>query len=189
MSKRGKSSGGSVTGGTGDVKPQQLTFQGAVVTTGEYTVERIQLPISRYSHKTGRANIIEILKVYWYPQMANFADTSWLVMGYLTTGTQRVTANTLTAATFQDDMGDPRTFAGVYLNQTITTSGVNSQEYPLRVDLTDNNGNGLLVATDDLIVVTGGVGLATAGRTTCKILYRIVGVALTEYIGIVQSQQ
>jgi len=55
--------------------------------------------------------------------------------------------------------------------------------------LTDNMGNGILIATDRIFVVGGSFGSALVARATCKILYRQTNVGVMEYIGIVQSQQ
>jgi len=65
--------------------------------------------------------------------------------------------------------------------------GVNST-WPVRFDLTDQNGNGILIATDQIFVVMAHLGAAVNAQATAKVTYRIVNVGIQEYVGIVQSQ-
>ena len=60
---------------------------------------------------------------------------------------------------------------------------------PMTQDVSDGDGHGVLVATDNLFLdmVTGNFAGTTAVQ--CRILYRWKEVSLEEYIGIVQSQQ
>jgi len=71
---------------------------------------------------------------------------------------------------------------------------------PIVHDLTDGAGHGILVATDQMTLIVDIINTNTSpvsGNTLivsdmsmlCEILYRFKEVPLTEYIGIVQSQQ
>jgi len=185
--KRGRS-GGSVTGGTGDIKPQILSLTtGLQPANDQYVSTSIALPVPRFS--TGdKSTITEILWVDWYMGLENIADTLVATWAWLSTAVTRQNAVASTLATLLVDFSDPRVFAPVVQQRTLTTSGAGVVDYPRRIDLTDNNGNGFLVATDRLTVTMGSVG-GTAGTTVCKIGYRLVAVGLKEYIGIVQGQQ
>ena len=179
-----------MTGGTGDVKPQLMTFQstGTSATT-VYDVSQIQLPVSRIGQSKSRATVFEILKVWWYIGLEDVADAAAYYWAFLTTATNRVTGGTSSLATLGADLNDPRVVSLVHENKTITTSGQIVEMKPVVMDLTDSNGNGVLVATQSLSLVHSGVGQATATNATAKILYRLVNVSIEEYVGIVQSQQ
>ena len=60
---------------------------------------------------------------------------------------------------------------------------------PVIIDLTDNNGNGLLIATDKLFIVFANLNGTVVGSAVAKVKYRLSNVGITEYVGIVQSQQ
>ncbi len=60
---------------------------------------------------------------------------------------------------------------------------------PIVIDTTDTDGNGILVATDRLFIVGGNLSGIVAATYVAKIMYRLVEVGITEYVGIVQSQQ
>ena len=60
---------------------------------------------------------------------------------------------------------------------------------PIHVDLTDNAGNGMLVATDRIVIYGANTSGTIAGTYVAKVLYRLKEVGIQEYVGIVQSQQ
>lgn len=69
-------------------------------------------------------------------------------------------------------------------------------ESPNVHDLTDGAGHGVLIATDNIYLsmtllsasIDGG-SYTSNGQARADLLYRFKDVTLTEYIGIVQSQQ
>jgi len=195
MSKRargpdGRFGGGSVTGGTGDIKPQILTLSSTEAPAiNEYAVANFRLPVSRFVGSRDVTTIVEMLKVWWYPNMEDTSDISADNFSFLTTATSRNSGDTSTSVTFLADLNDSRTFANVLWATQGTITGATTITFPVEVDLTDGNGNGVLVATDSIFVVGGGVGNTNAGEYVCKILYRLVNVGIQEYVGIVQSQQ
>lgn len=60
---------------------------------------------------------------------------------------------------------------------------------PQTIDMTDSEGNGVLIATDSIFIVSGAVGNIVPGQAVAKVLYRLKEVGIQEYVGIVQSQQ
>ena len=188
--KRARTSGGSVTGGTGDIKPQILTLDsGTAGAVSDYVVNQVALPVPRFGSLKTKATIFEILTVSWYPNIEDFADTSATNWCFLTTSTTRADADTATLASAALDVTDPRTFAFVIRQNNLTTSGAVVSIMPNVIDLTDMNGNGILIATDKLFVVGANLNGTTAGSFVAKVKYRLVNVGITEYVGIVQSQQ
>lgn len=187
--KRGRS-GGSKTGGTGDVKPNILTLStGTAGAVAQYVTSSVALPVPRFGSQKNLSTIFELLAVDWYLQLENIADTTSTDWAWLSTAITRSDAETSTLATLVADVADPRAFAVCIVGKTFTTSGAGVQEMPIHIDLTDNNGNGFLIATDRLNITSGNAGGAAAGTTFAKILYRLVNVGVEEYVGIVQSQQ
>lgn len=187
-----KSSGGSVTGGTGDIKPQNLT-----VTTGvagaidDYVFASIALPVPRFGGSKNKATIFEFLWVDWYIGTEDLADITGGVAQYwawLSTAPTRAGGETSTLSSLGADLTDPRAFAPSLWGRSLVTSGAWTVGFPRRVDMTDSNGNGFLVATDRLVITCGSVSGALPISATAKIAYRLVDVGIEEYVGIVQSQ-
>lgn len=188
MSRR--KSGGSVTGGTGDVKPQILTMKGnAPSAADDYSVTQVNLPVPRFGTMKTKATVFEILHIDWYVNVANISDSQSSDFAFFATQQLRSNGDTSTAASFATDMEDPTTFGGFLRHHTLTTSGELVDSAPHRLDMTDSNGNGYIVATDRLFLHYGGVNQATLGSTVAKVSYRLVNIGITEYVGIVQSQQ
>jgi len=189
--KRARTSGGSVTGGTGDVKPQILTLTtGIAGAADDYVTAQLALPVPRFGGMKTKATIFELLRVDWYLSPENLGDaTANQQWAFLSTVSTRASGDTSTLTEMVNDILDPRTFGLVSMSMLISTNGGNVQQFPIQVDLTDNNGNGILVATDKLVITGGSVSPASAGSYLCKVLYRLVNVGITEYVGIVQSQQ
>jgi len=184
-----KSSGGSVTGGTGDIKPQLLTLTtGTAGAVDDYVTASIALPVPRFGGSKNKATIFEFLWVDWYIGMENSADNSYSQWAWLNTAPTRADAETSTLSSAVVDVLDPRAFAFALESRALTTSGITQTSYPQRIDLTDQNGNGYLVATDKLVVTCGAAGNTAAVSAVAKVAYRLVDVGIEEYVGIVQSQ-
>lgn len=190
MAKRARQSGGSVTGGTGDIKPQILTLSSGVATlVSDYVVRQNSLPVPRFGSSKTKATIMEILSVDWYLNLEDIQDATHTNFGYLTTNTQRTNQETVTTTTMREDAENSRTFAMAVIHRGFVTSGMSIIAFPISIDMTDSNGNGLLIATDQLFVVGGNINGTVGGSYIAKIKYRLVMVGITEYVGIVQSQQ
>jgi hypothetical protein len=178
-----------LTGGTGDVNPQQLfvvVAQGSI--DSSETVE-VPLPIPRLSNaKPGRAIVLEVLKIHTTldpifridPLVASQC-TQFVSIG---TDLGNLAVNSTTVF-FRREINQ------ITSSTSVSGAGggfaaVSSTEW---ADLTDGAGHGYLVATDSIGVRYDSV--ATGVQTSCQIrlFYRFKEVSLQEYIGIVQSQQ
>ena len=198
MAKRSKD---TLTGGTGDVNPQWLRTQFVTTTASPGVLSlQIPLPIQRLHNASGRAQIVEILKVMWNTDI-NLLDAGNPMLtygGYGILSTKQAPAAGLPL--FDGSIID-------YVERFVTSSGLlgasstgNSgwifeTEHPYVHDLTDGAGHGILVATDNIFLTSQQVGAggdenpATDFSVQAFILYRFKDVSLAEYIGIVQSQQ
>jgi len=188
--KRGRSSGGSKTGGTGDIKPQQLTLlSGVGPAVEQYVVSTLPLPVPRFGSQKNLSTIFEILYVDWYIGVGNLGDVSVVEWAYLSSAINRADGETSTQATLLADLADPRVFALAIQTTGTTTSGAFNKQLPIRVDMTDSNGNGYLIATDRISLVAGSAGNTVVSSSVAKVGYRLVNVGIEEYVGIVTSQQ
>ncbi len=183
--------GGSVTGGTGDIKPQYFTVStNAIGAPDDYATVAAVTPIPRFGTTRNRSTVMEVLKVEWLLNLADDGDSAQHNVGFLSTAQIRANADTCTLATIGADMGNARVFGLVIRSKHLATSGAHNQTWPIVIDMTDANGNGVLVATDRIHITGGNVaGTAATGIFTAKILYRLVNIGINEYVGIVQGQQ
>lgn len=179
-----------LTGGTGDVKPQIWTLPALTQETLN-TFEEISVPtpVSRLNNRSNgsKATVMEVLKVW--ANLPNFdADLA-------ATYSRRNSQLQLSTSSL-DNTGifplSPKVFAFFSRTQmgkaAVGGSFSNVLDSPLEKDLTDGNGNGIIIATDQIYIGGDTEGLADVAAWNVKILYRFVDVGLTEYIGIVQSQ-
>jgi hypothetical protein len=174
-----KRSYGSLTGGTGDVNPQLLTFIIAQSAADTTTSVMQALPIEKFGSNKGGARIIEVLKVFYY-SAKDVVETDNNIRVVLST------KNFGTTTTLENDAS---IFSGWQRSFDLTTSGIATTYSPQVMDLTDGAGHGFLVATDNIFAQCFSEGTSVANVVTIKILYRFKAVGLTEYIGTVQGQQ
>lgn len=178
----------TLTGGSGDVKPQVLTVTtGTPAAINDYTVKQIVLPVTRMSTNRKLAMVFEILSIDWYLGIEDAADAAHTNIGFLATVTNRTTGDTTTLASMAVDVTDPLVIGPAIAHRSTAVGW--GDIAPIHIDMTDNRGNGVLVATDRLFIVGGNVGATAVGRATAKITYRQSNVGVFEYVGIVQSQQ
>ena len=190
MSKRRRTSGGSVTGGTGDIKPQILTVStSATAGVADYAVAQVNLPVPRFGTMKTKATVFEILRIDYYPNITDAADVSSTEAAFMSTQALRTQNDTCSLVTLAEDVLDPVGFGFVMQTTSVSTNGGWTKEYPISYDFTDQNGNGIIIATDRLFFHIGSVGNTAVGTGAAKILYRLVNIGITEYVGIVQSQQ
>lgn len=184
--KRGRG-GGSLTGGSGDVNPQWLTFFSTQSAADTTTSTQQTLPVQRLP-TGGKSQVMEVLRIQFshstFPAIASAAEAVDTISGFLSTNN----FGTTNAA-----FSEPRVFAGVrhFLRGAFTAAGTfgtygSDVEW---VDLTDGQGHGFLVATDSIFLQTQSTGTGAVNTVVVKILYRMKNVGLSEYIGIVQGQQ
>ncbi len=186
---RFKSSGGSLTGGTGDVKPQIMTITvPAGPATDNYSVQEFAIP--RIVMQSDRAaTVMEILKVWYYPGF-DVTDSTITHVAFLSFRQLRAIGEGANPGTILNDWEASSSFA-VTVQSLVTTGAGGSTTYnlPMENDLTDSNGNGIMVATDRLFAQIATINNSIAFGAAVKILYRMVNIGILEYIGIVQSQQ
>lgn len=176
-----------LTGGTKDVNPQFIHGTVTTLLADELTESSFPLPISRLQ-QTGTPTIIELIKIWWMPA-ANIPHTDALVTQAQTISFSTISQGELAMATFFE----PNVFCQFHslVESAFTAAGsiMDHRDMPHMQDFTDGAGHGLLLATDRFFVQWDTDNFAVARRTYFKILYRFKRVTLTEYIGIVQSQQ
>ena len=193
MSKRARGAGGrfinqALTGGTGDVKPQWTSGSVTQAAVEEYAAATFVLPVARIGTRMEEAMVFEILRMDWYPGIQNLADTNVTEWCYISTRTVRDTGETASLVTLAADVGNPNVIGLIVSSRAFTTSGASIDVLPFSIDMTDSAGNGMLVATDRLILNCAATGNAVVATYGVKILYRLVNVGVMEYVGIVQSQ-
>lgn len=155
------------------------------------TTEAILVPINRYPHgKGGKVTILEVLKCFYELSTFDNYSSNNGTLGFITAGLS--TAQPTGPLSF----ANPRTLD--FVTREFKTAGAlpivsnlfhATEEDPVVHDLTDGAGHGMLVATDQLFLTINSSNMIAPAGVTCRILYRYKSVSLTEYIGIVQSQQ
>lgn len=171
--------GDTLTGGTRDVKPQMLSFVATQSGNDTTTTVTQALPVLRnFQPSPGRAQLVEILKVSAIlPSPTEVDNNINIALSTKNFGTTAVTPQ------------DPSVFAFIRRAVALTTSGQIYADLVACLDLTDGNGNGILVATDNIYCQIVSSSTGSTNATAIKILYRISGASVEEYVGIVQSQQ
>lgn len=181
---------GSKTGGSGDVKPQIMTLStGKSAAADDYVTAQIALPVPRFGFTKTKATIFELLWVDWYLAIEDTDDPLQESWAWLSTVQTRVSTDTSNLSTMVEDIGGARNFAVAMQGRHFITTGGSAWNMPIRINLNDNNGNGMLVATDRLQITGGNVGGAGGSTFIAKVGYRLVNVGVQEYVGIIQSQQ
>jgi hypothetical protein len=180
--------GDTLTGGTGDVNPQQLIFPGmTLVGANTYSQQIINLPVSQLPVKNGKAIVMEILKIYWdlptFGSNMPAGDTNWICQAQLST-----------ASSNGINTSAPQIFAYVKRKSKGQEGGAASSYYttwtePEIQDYTDGAGHGMLVATNSIFMGANTSNFTASVSFGCRILYRWKEVGLTEYLGMVQQQQ
>jgi len=170
-----------LTGGTGDVNPQILTFDLRQDVADVAITKVIRIPVPRYSTKGGRSIVFEVL---WIETIILNTPQTFAVdqfqLGALSTGPSTGTT-------------EANTFSVESLDSTIGVLGANDAgqlvRSSVRKDYTDGAGHGFLIATDSITAESGSFNAAVRTWIIWKIGYRFKEIALAEYIGIVQGQQ
>lgn len=185
--KRGRGESG-LTGGTGDVNPQWMQFTVTQSGADTTTTQSQPIPIQRLPDR-GRAQVMEILKVAIthtsMPVSASAAENIDSISVYVSTKSQGTTgtswAEPTVFAAVLDSQSSAFTAAGTYMSAR--------PSMPFVLDLTDGAGHGYLVATDTVYAQITSGNTGATNSAIVRFLYRWKNVGLSEYIGIVQSQQ
>jgi len=167
------------------VKPQIMSV-GLPDSVGinDYSVVEFAVPRIIMGNRDS-ATVMEILKVWFYVGIEDAADASSRLSGSLSTTIIHADNDPVSLLSMSLDPSAPTVFAHAFADRQGASF---SLLLPLTIDLTDNNGNGILVATDKIFVTTAMLNNTLTSRSSVKILYRMVNVGITEYVGIVQSQ-
>lgn len=190
MAKRARAgSGAALGGGTGDVKPQFLTLTSGDQAPDTFNVVTFALPVPRFGTMKSKATVFEILSLDWYLAPALLTDGVHAMFGYLTTSPNRSDTEPFILQDIAIDVARPQTFGAVGENNILIVQGGLNASFPQHVDLTDGAGNGILIATDSLSMVMGNVDNSANAISVVKVKYRLTNVGISEYVGIVQSQQ
>lgn len=188
MPKRGRSD--SLTGGTGDVNPQILNLGSMNPTTG-YTEAQVSIPVQRL--RSG--NKSQVMEVLWAEIVAGSGVTLTPSVAAATTLGIYVTTKSFgtTEPTAAQQDGNVIISYKVAIAAAATAANLFGPllELPKRIDCTDGNGHGILVATDYLYtgVTQTGADSPITGNMSVRLGFRWKNVSLQEYVGIVQSQQ
>lgn len=181
--KRGR--GDQLTGGSRDVNPQEFVMPLLTQTGNDATtVVSAPLPIPRLPTKSGKSLVIEILWVEFHFVITGLAaavQTLYLALTTNATGQANITAA----------LRDPRVIAQHYTGYVYAAAtALNIADgYSHEIDLTDQAGHGIIVATDTIYGVIMSTGTNAANNGVIRFGYRWKEVSLEEYIGVVQSQQ
>lgn len=178
----------SLTGGSGDVNPQTFVVDAKQSAADTSTITQLPLPIPRLPTRPGRNLVIELLAIDFYhttPAVVGSATVSNLIT---------VTTSPNVATSVTNALLDPRAI-DVWYKVTqlfVATAAIVAPYIPVtsyRTNLTDEAGHGILVATDNLYFGVYSISTQAANEYVVQVTYRWKDVSLTEYIGIVQSQQ
>ena len=170
-----------------DENPQWLTYTAIPAIAGTTETFPVALPQNRLQAPgRGKAMVIEILSITWYtsgvPPIAAAAETSLQYLAAITTRDHEGVPVAFTAQDLIDmisiDLSGAFTAAGTYY-------------FPfnriLRHDVHDGDGNGVLVAGDNVYLQLSG-DASFAVNASFRLLYRYKEVLLEEFVGMFQSQ-
>lgn len=162
-----------------DVKPQWINFRVTQSAADTFTQESLNLPINPGATVGGnKVRVIELLRAYMHSDFDTLAEDGYLALQVCTASKSAVS-----------NLADPETLMFMEIATQLVTSGAIVTVMPYVYDLTDGDGNGILVAVDELFCGIMSDGQAAARSFSLKLLYRYVDVSVQEFIGIVQSQQ
>jgi len=170
-----------LTGGTGDINPQWMSFSEVQTGNDTATSGAIQPPVSL---STGENLVMEILRIYieWENPLITSGTTTTLNF-WVSTKNFGTTAPTL-------GLGDATVVILSRLYGLFTTSGIVAYQQPQQYDMTDGAGHGVLVGNQNLYWGITSAGTSQANRVSVKVLYRAKRISQSELLGIVlQSNQ
>lgn len=178
MGLRGSLSGGGIS--RLDKFPNYMSFKVQQDGVNLFNNDQIVTPISRLSRGGKKVTIMELLWVdFDYINIGFLAPGDSVIVG-MSTGQFPIIAPT---------QGDPEVlFTHRTLIQGVGASWIttfNAQRYNFQSE----DGHGLLMATDSFNAWIDTTGMAAVVTWSARVFYRFVEVGVTEYIGIVQSQQ
>ncbi len=177
----------ALTGGTGDVKPQYVSWLLKLSALNATTSIAIPLPVNRQPLAGGKAWVIEVL---WLDIQL---PTTSIVTGTQEEILRAVFFNTVNHTTSPTDLGDSDCLAA-YIDEGMKIIGgtdrVSDSYRPntARIVLHDGAGHGTLVATSKLFIQCDTANFTGTATFSGKVFYRIKAVGLPEFIGLSQQQ-
>ena len=180
----------TLTGGTKDVNPQILTLSWEHPLAIPTHNVQFHNPVAKgIFAQRNYATVMEVLKVWFFLPNYESPPVAGLVLHL-----RRCMITTTDLGTTIGDARIPTVFA--ICEDTESNAFTAAQGYSTNVDnvkefdLTDGVGHGILLASDYIYLQSRLYpAYAAAADFAVKILYRFKNVGVTEYIGIVQSQQ
>lgn len=163
-----------------DAFPNYLSGELTLSAQNTFTTTRVNTPIPRIATSGRNPTIMEILWVDWQPSALDLIADSDLVQAMISVGS---------VPTTMLGISDGSVLTKIVLDTQLTTSGETILKLPLRSDLQSTDGYGQLLASDAFHVSASSTGQAAATVWQWRLYYRFVQVPVTEYIGIVQSEQ
>lgn len=162
-----------------DISPQFISDYVTLSAANTYTEKQINLPINPGATVSGgHVRVMEFLKVF-----ADFATDTIAEDAYV--------AFQLTYKTQADLLSGPDVSKWIYKmqrrQQVAGAAGAFISESPFVADLTDGNGNGILIGQQAIFLGAKSAGQTAALTASFKILYRFKDVPIEEYIGMVSG--
>lgn len=153
----------------------------------DYSLTTVNVP-RQILTQGAAATVMEFLKVYFFVGIADFTDLDSLNGMYISNSIIRGQDAAASLTTIVSDSLNPQVFAFALQERNLVTTGGASSILPLVIDLTDNNGNGVLVAGSQFFVTSFQLANTAQSRASVRILYRMVNIDIEEYVGIVAQQ-
>ena len=182
---------GSLTGGTGDVSPQQYNITLAQPNVDQNDIRTFPVPVYRFPLARDKAMVMEVLRAQYYIEDLLVGAAQGSIVGVVSTSKLPIIQTDVSTPAIQYNMiASPNTFSAFSLDFLFSTgAGFAFTSRIQKEDFTDSAGHGILIATDTITAALMSTGTGTNNRMTIKLIYRWKEVSLSEYIGIVQSQQ
>lgn len=162
-----------------DAYPNYLSGELIMSAANAFTTTRVNTPIPRLATSGRRPTVMEILWIDLQPSALDLIVDSDLVQCMFTTGG---------VPTSMLGISDGSVIGKIVLDTQLTTSGETILKLPIRIKLQSEDGYGQLLASDAFHVSASSTGQAAATVWQWRMYYRFVQVPVTEYIGIVQSE-
>lgn len=179
-----------LTGGTKDVNPQIVRLDCVMDVSDTTQSFEFSLPVSPVSQvTTSRANVIEVFRIYcWFhTPWTTPSNAAWHESSQVCAVTTRSHGTTDVHPADSDCIAlFDKKYIGAF---TAGGSMISEVSDPHVMEFTDQQGHGLVIATDKLYVQLQNAD-CNAMKTRCQlhVHYRYKAVNLYEYIGVVTGQ-
>ena len=164
-----------------DFFPNYMSWRVTESGADTFTTDKIFTPIPRSQVLIGnKATVMELL--WWEVSVPNIQ---------LDAAGEFIICNISTGGVPTDVLGinEGNTVTYKYVELALLTSGAALIEQPFRYDMQSKDGYGMLLATDAFHSSVTSTNTGIALIFDFRLYYRFVQIPVTEYIGIVQSQQ